>query len=97
MLHIHLLDPMGRPRLVLNQPEIVSHPSSIAAWLEVFSAVGSCHEGETIEVRFRMARGPMATALLNGKSRRMEILDDGGLAIFLTAEDIIPDSLHILD
>jgi hypothetical protein len=64
--------------------------------MSVFSAVGNCPEGETIEVRFRMDRGPMATALVNSRFRRMEILDDGNLAIYLMAEDIIPDSVSII-
>lgn len=89
MLRIHLLDPKGRPRLVLNQPEPVSDQMDISMWLSVFSAVGNC-SNDTIEVRFKMARGPQATGLINGKYRRLEIIN-GNYQLFLTAEDIIPD------
>ena len=97
MLRIHLLDPEGRPRLVLNQPIPVSHPASVFAWLSVFSSTGSLPEDGTTEVRFRMARGPMATAFISGKGRRLEIHDDINLDLFLTAMDIIPDSLQKAD
>lgn len=89
MLRIHLLDPKGRPHLALNQPEPVSDQMDISMWLTVFSAVGNNPDG-TIEVRFKMARGPQATGLINGKYRRLEIIN-GNYHLFLTAEDILPD------
>lgn len=90
MLRIFLLDPHGRPRLVLNQPAAVHDRTAIDMWLAVFSAVQN--SDNTIEVRFRMERGPLATGHVNGKFRRLEIVEDGEYQLYLTAEDIIPDS-----
>lgn len=92
MLRIHLLDTQGRPRLVLNQPAAVSDKTAIDMWLAVFSAAGNVAD-DTIEVRFKMARGPMATGFISGKFRRIEINGDDDYQIYLTAEDIVPDSI----
>ena len=96
MLRIHLLDPEGRPRLVFNQPEKVSDPTAISAWLSVFAAAGTLRDGESMEVKFPMDRGTMAIALITNKSRRLEITHYGELIMLLTAQDIIPDPVSFI-
>lgn len=91
MLRVHLLDIKGRPCLVLNQPAVVHDKTAINMWLAAFAAAGNCGD-DTIEVRFRMERGPLATGFVNGKFRRLEILENGDYQMYLTAEDIRPDS-----
>lgn len=95
MLRINLLDTKGSPRLVLNQPAAVSDNTAIDMWLAVFAAVSNCTD-DTIEVRFKMARGPMATGFVNGKFRRIEINNDNDFQMYLTAVDIIPDSVSLI-
>lgn len=91
MTRIHLLDPEGRPRLVLNQPEPVKDTTLTLGWLAVFAAMAGAPDGKEIEVQFNMARQGPATAILgSGQKPRMDVTREGDIEIFLCARDIIP-------
>lgn len=91
MLHIHLMDHHGSPRLVMNQPEPVSDPNVINAWIALFTMLHGKPQSTEVNVKFRTQSGHPATAILSGGECFIHMDKGSDISLFMFARDIIPE------
>ena len=97
MLHIHLMDHHGSPRLSVNQPEPISDINVINTWIALFSMLHGKPQSTELSIRFRTRSGHPATAILSGGECLIHIENNSDISLFLYARDIIPERDILFD
>lgn len=97
MLHIHLMHPHGSTRLAMNQPEDVTDPAAVNAWLALFALMNGAARDREIRVRFMTRSGHAATAVLVGGDCLLDMGKEDGMSLFMYASDILPERGNAYD
>ncbi len=91
VLHIHLMDINGSPRLVERQPEPVSDPTAVITWITLFAMLQDKPLSVELNIKFRTKSGHQATAILAGGKHVLHIDCDNDVSLFMYVRDIIEE------